>query len=110
MLSVAPASVLLLGVIGMLIVAFSVARMAAEERRYRGPVTVARYAADGAQRPAPPAARLPLTVTRRSSSDGPAGRVVPDSPDAQPTLWRARSHDRPNASHYAVLPAAHDTG
>jgi hypothetical protein len=42
MLSVAPVSVLLLGVIGMLVVAFSVARMAAEERRYRGPVTVSR--------------------------------------------------------------------
>ena len=40
MMSVAPVSVLLLGVIGMLIVACSVARMAAEERRYRGPVTV----------------------------------------------------------------------
>ena len=33
MLSVAPASVLLLGVIGMLVVAVSVARMAAMERR-----------------------------------------------------------------------------
>ena len=42
MLSVAPASVLLLGVIGMLVVAFSVARMAAEERRYRGPATTSR--------------------------------------------------------------------
>ena len=40
MMSVAPVSVLLLGVLGMLVVAFSVARMAAEERRYRGPVTV----------------------------------------------------------------------
>ena len=42
MMSVAPVSVLLLGVIGMLVVAFSVARMAAEERRYRGPVMVSR--------------------------------------------------------------------
>jgi hypothetical protein len=40
MLNVAPVSVLLLGVIGMLVVAFSVARMAAEERRYRGPVLI----------------------------------------------------------------------
>ena len=38
MMSVAPVSVLLLGVLGMLVVAFSVARMAAEERRHRGPV------------------------------------------------------------------------
>ena len=42
MLSVAPVSVLLLGVLGMLVVAFAVARMAVEERRYRGPVTVSR--------------------------------------------------------------------
>ena len=42
MLSVAPVSVLMLAVIGMLVVAFSVAKMAAEERRYRGPVTVSR--------------------------------------------------------------------
>jgi hypothetical protein len=42
MLSVAPVSVLLIAVIGMLVVAISVARMAAEERRYRGPVTVSR--------------------------------------------------------------------
>lgn len=49
MLSVAPVSVLLLGVIGMLVVAFSVAKMAAEERRYRGPVT---------------ASSLPLTAPR----------------------------------------------
>ena len=42
MLSVAPTSVLLLGVLGMLVVAFSVARMVAAERRYRGPLTVAR--------------------------------------------------------------------
>jgi len=42
MLSVAPISVLLCGVIGMLVVAFAVVRMAAEERRHRGPVTVAR--------------------------------------------------------------------
>jgi hypothetical protein len=40
MLDVAPVSVLLMGVIGMLVVAFAVARMAVEERRYRGPVTV----------------------------------------------------------------------
>ena len=59
MLSVAPASVLLLGVIGMLIVAFSVARMAAEERRYRGPVTVARtpQTAPSAPRPLQHASR-----------------------------------------------------
>lgn len=42
MLHVAPVSVLMLAVIGMLVVAFSVARMAAEERRYRGPVTFSR--------------------------------------------------------------------
>ena len=52
MLSVAPASVLLIGVIGMLVVAFSVMRMAAEERRYRGPVTVSRT-----PQTAPPAPR-----------------------------------------------------
>jgi hypothetical protein len=42
MLAVAPVSVLMIAVIGMLVVAFSVARMAAEERRYRGPVSVSR--------------------------------------------------------------------
>ena len=42
MFSVAPVSVVLLGVLGMFVVAFSVARMALEERRYRGPVGVAR--------------------------------------------------------------------
>ncbi|WP_155917861.1 hypothetical protein [Marmoricola sp. URHB0036] len=54
MLSVAPISVLLCGVIGMLVVAFSVARMAVEERRYRGPVTVTRtpQAAPSSPRPA----------------------------------------------------------
>ena len=54
MLSVAPISVVLCGVIGMLVVAFSVARMAAEERRYRGPVTVTRtpQTAPSAPRPA----------------------------------------------------------
>ena len=59
MLSVAPASVLLLGVIGMLIVAFSVARMAAEERRYRGPVTASRtpQTAPSAPRPLQHASR-----------------------------------------------------
>ena len=38
----------------MLVVAFSVARMAAEERRYRGPVTVTRtpQAAPSTPRPA----------------------------------------------------------
>ena len=40
-MSVAPASVLLLGVIGMFVIALSVARMAAEERRYRRPMAAA---------------------------------------------------------------------
>ncbi len=40
MLSVAPASILILGVIGMLVVAFSVARMAVEERKVGRPLTV----------------------------------------------------------------------
>jgi hypothetical protein len=44
MLSVAPASVLLLGVLGMFVIALGVLRMLAEERRHRGPVTVARVA------------------------------------------------------------------
>ena len=51
MMSVAPVSVLLLGVIGMLVVACSVARMAAEERRYRGPVAV--FGSRTEQPPAP---------------------------------------------------------
>jgi hypothetical protein len=55
MLSVAPVSVLLLGVIGMLVVAVSVARMAAAERRYRGPVTVARVVPQTAPRTPQPA-------------------------------------------------------
>jgi hypothetical protein len=42
MLTVAPISVLLLGVLGMFVVAVSVARMAVAERSYRGPVMVAR--------------------------------------------------------------------
>jgi len=53
MLSVAPASVLLIGVIGMLIVAFSVVRMAAEERRHRGPVTVSRTTHTAPRAPQP---------------------------------------------------------
>jgi hypothetical protein len=53
MLSVAPVSVLLLGVIGMLVVAFSVAKMAAEERRYRGPVTAARVPQAAPRAPQP---------------------------------------------------------
>jgi hypothetical protein len=53
MLSVAPVSVLLLAVIGMLVVAFSVARMAAEERRYRGPVTVSRATRTAPRAPQP---------------------------------------------------------
>jgi hypothetical protein len=53
MMSVAPVSVLLLGVIGMLVVAFSVARMAAEERRYRGPVTVSRTPQTAPHQPRP---------------------------------------------------------
>lgn len=54
MLSVAPVSVLLLGVIGMLVVAVSVARMAAAERRYRGPVTtVARVPQTAPRTPQP---------------------------------------------------------
>ena len=53
MLSVAPVSVLLLGVLGMLIVAFSVARMAAAERRYRGPLTVARIPQAAPRAPQP---------------------------------------------------------
>jgi hypothetical protein len=53
MLSVAPASVLLLGVIGMLVVAFAVAKMAAEERRYRGPVTVSGVRAQAPRSPQP---------------------------------------------------------
>ena len=52
MFSVAPVSVLLLGVIGMLVVAFSVARMAAEERKFRGPTTGARAHTPGAPQPA----------------------------------------------------------
>ena len=52
MLSVAPASVLLLGVIGMLVVAFSLARMAAEERRFRGPATATRVQTPQAPQPA----------------------------------------------------------
>jgi hypothetical protein len=54
MLSVAPASVLLLGVIGMLVVAFSVARMVAEDRRYRGPVTASRVPQAAPQSPRTP--------------------------------------------------------
>jgi hypothetical protein len=53
MLSVAPVSVLLLGVLGMLVVAFSVARMAVEERRYRGPVAVARVPHTAPRAPQP---------------------------------------------------------
>jgi hypothetical protein len=53
MLSVAPVSVLLLGVIGMLVVAFGVAKMAAEERRYRGPVTAARVPQTAPRAPQP---------------------------------------------------------
>jgi hypothetical protein len=53
MLSVAPVSVLVLAVIGMLVVAFSVARMAAEERRYRGPVTVSRVPLTSPREPQP---------------------------------------------------------
>jgi hypothetical protein len=59
MLSVAPVSVLLLGVLGMLVVAFSVARMAVEERRYRGPVTVSHVP------PATPRAPRPLQHAAR---------------------------------------------
>ena len=59
MMSVAPVSVLLLGVIGMLVVAFSVARMAAEERRHRGPVTFS-----GARVQAPQAPRAPQPASR----------------------------------------------
>ena len=55
MLSVAPVSVLLLGVIGMLVVAVSVARMAAAERRYRGPLTVSHAAPQTAPRTPQPA-------------------------------------------------------
>jgi hypothetical protein len=57
MLSVAPVSVLMIGVIGMLIVAFSVARMTIEERRYRGPLTVARAPQTTPQAPAPATAQ-----------------------------------------------------
>jgi hypothetical protein len=53
MLSVAPVSVLLLGVIGMLVVAFSVARMAVEERRYRGPVALTRAPQTAPRAPQP---------------------------------------------------------
>jgi hypothetical protein len=53
MMDVAPVSVLLLGVIGMLVVAFAVARMAAEERRYRGPLTVSRSQTQAPQAPQP---------------------------------------------------------
>ena len=53
MLSVAPVSVLLLGVIGMLVVAFSIVRMAAEERRYRGTVNVARVPQTAPRTPQP---------------------------------------------------------
>ena len=59
MMSVAPVSVLLLGVLGMLVIAFSVARMAAEERRYRGPVTLT-----GARTQAP---RTPQPANRVSA-------------------------------------------
>ena len=55
MLSVAPTSVLLLGVLGMLVVAFSVARMVVEERRYRGPLTVSHAAPQTAPRTPQPA-------------------------------------------------------
>lgn len=55
MLDVAPVSVLLLGVFGMLVVAFGVVRMAAEERRARGPVTVLRV-------PTPSAPTAPRTL------------------------------------------------
>ena len=54
-MSVAPASVLLLGVIGMFVVAFSVARMAAEERRYRRPMAAARVLPQTAPRSPQPA-------------------------------------------------------
>jgi hypothetical protein len=53
MLDVAPVSVLLLGVIGMLVVAFAVARMAAEERRYRRPPTVSRSQTQSPRAPHP---------------------------------------------------------
>ena len=70
MLSVAPVSVLLLGVIGMLVVAFSVARMAAEERRYRGPVTVARVPQTGAPQPRSPCTSEHCLAARARSSAG----------------------------------------
>jgi hypothetical protein len=53
MLSVAPVSVLLIAVIGMLVVAFSVARMTTEERRYRGPLTVSRTRTEAPVAPQP---------------------------------------------------------
>ncbi len=53
MLDVAPVSVLLMAVIGMLVVAFSVARMSAEERSYRGPVTVSRPRTEAPRAPQP---------------------------------------------------------
>lgn len=51
MFSVAPVSVLLLGLIGMLVIAVSVARMTIEERRYRGPATLVRPEAPSAPQP-----------------------------------------------------------
>jgi hypothetical protein len=52
MLSVAPVSVLLLGVLGMLVVAVSVARMALEERRVHGHGVTARVPAPRSPQPA----------------------------------------------------------
>ena len=46
--------IILLGVIGMLVVAFSVARMVAEDRRSRGPVTVSRVPQAAPQSPRTP--------------------------------------------------------
>ena len=61
MMSIAPVSVLLLGVLGMLVVAFSVLRMVAEDRRYRGPITLV-----GARTAAPQAPPAPTPASHVS--------------------------------------------
>ncbi len=51
MFAVAPVSVLMLGLLGMLVIAVSVARMTLEERRYRGPATLVGREAPSAPQP-----------------------------------------------------------
>ncbi len=77
MLTVAPVSVLLLGVIGMLVVAFSVARMAAAERRYRGPVTTRPRPPDRAADPAARPARLKLRCAAAARSSAGTTSAAP---------------------------------